>query len=192
MTQTSSRNRQECLQKATYLFWEKGFHATSMRELQEHIDMRPGSIYATFGSKEGLFQEALQNYADMGLNCLNEYIATSDSSLKALKDFIRNIVIDSYHNAPSEMCMLVKTISELTDKNKDLLIESKRLLKTVEEAFTDLLVQAQKNGELAPTKDAPRLARFLQTQVIGLRAYTKANGDENIHELVDDALACLN
>lgn len=191
MTSVINKNRQECVQKATYLFWEKGFHATSMRELQEHIDMRPGSIYATFGSKEGLFKESLQHYADMGLNCLQECIDTSDSPLMALRRFIRTIVIDSGLNAPSEMCMLVKTIAELTDNNKALLMESKRLLKAVEEAFTNLLLEAQKGGELAPTKDPARLARFLQTQVIGLRAYAKANGNENINELVDDALICL-
>lgn len=191
MSNSISKNRQECIQKATFLFWEKGFHATSMREIQEHIDMRPGSIYATFGSKEGLFKEALQHYADMGLNGLKECIETTNSPMQALKQFVRNIVIDSYHTAPSEMCMLVKTISELTDKNEALLLESKRLLKVMEEAFTQLLLQAQKSGELAPTRDTARLARLLQTQVIGLRAYTKANGDENINELVDDALICL-
>jgi TetR/AcrR family transcriptional repressor of nem operon len=191
MSQAINKSKQAYVQKATMLFWEKGFHATSMREIQEHIDMRPGSIYATFGSKEGLFKEALQYYADDGLNYLNECIETSGSPLMALKQFIRNIVINSYHTAPSEMCMLVKTIAELTDSHEALLLESKRLLKVVEDAFTHLLIQAQQEGELAATKDTSRLARFLQTQVIGLRAYAKANGNENIHELVDDALACL-
>lgn len=60
---TAKHDRQDAIQKATDLFWEKGFHATSMRNIQQAMDMRPGSIYASFGSKEGLFQESLQHYA---------------------------------------------------------------------------------------------------------------------------------
>ena len=52
-------DRQQVIDKATHLYWEKGFHATSMRHLQEVIDMRPGSIYAAFGSKEELFKHCL-------------------------------------------------------------------------------------------------------------------------------------
>ena len=66
MSKSAKFNREDIIQKAANLYWEKGFHATSMRNLQEVIDMRPGSIYASFGSKEGLFKEALQHYASHG------------------------------------------------------------------------------------------------------------------------------
>ncbi|MFA0500949.1 TetR/AcrR family transcriptional regulator, partial [Vibrio sp. 10N.222.46.A1] len=56
MAKTAKFDRQDVVDKATNLYWEKGFHATSMRNLQDVIDMRPGSIYAAFGSKEGLFK----------------------------------------------------------------------------------------------------------------------------------------
>ncbi|MFQ3195590.1 MAG: TetR/AcrR family transcriptional repressor of nem operon, partial [Colwellia sp.] len=42
--------RDDVIRKASQLFWEKGFHATSTRDLQEVVNMRPGSIYAAFGS----------------------------------------------------------------------------------------------------------------------------------------------
>ena len=45
--------REQVVYAASQLFWEKGFHATSTRDLQDAINMRPGSIYAAFGSKEG-------------------------------------------------------------------------------------------------------------------------------------------
>ncbi len=48
-------NHAEVLNKATELFWQKGYQGTKMRDLQEHLDMRPGSIYAGFGSKEAIF-----------------------------------------------------------------------------------------------------------------------------------------
>ena len=89
------------------------------------------------------------------------------------------------------MCMLVKTITELTEDNAELLAESKRLLKVMEDAFAALLTQAQKQGELDKSRDTKRLARFIQMQLIGLRAYSRANSEAKINELIDDAFACL-
>lgn len=193
MANPAKHDRQDVIRKATLLFWEKGFHATSMRNLQEHIDMRPGSIYATFGSKEGLFKEALQCFANSSIRRLEECRNSNTSSLEALKQFVKEIVFAHHETAPNEMCMLVKTVSELTEDNAELLAEAKRLLLTMEDAFSALIAQAQQQGELDKTKDPRRLARFLQMQLIGLRVYSRADTvDSQVNELIDDAFACFN
>lgn len=186
-------DRQEVIEKATNLFWEKGFHATSMRNIQEAIDLRPGSIYASFGSKEGLFKEALHYYASAGLEQLAANAKSSPSPLEALKTFIRNAVTGT-SSAPSNMCMLVKSVAELTENdNAELLAEAKQYLHSIEDAFTTLLAQAKEGGEIDTSKDPRRLARFLQMQLMGLRSYARAN-DGNIptDELLEDAFSCLN
>ncbi len=192
MVKTAKHDRQQVIQKATDLFWEKGFHATSMRNLHDVTDLHPGSIYASFGSKEGLFKEALQCYADAGMARLAACTEASSSPLDALKNFIKITVLDCRESTPSDMCMLVKTVCELTEDNAELLADSKRLLNTIEDAFTALLNQAQECGELDKRKDSRRLARFLQMQLMGLRAYARANdGSERATELIDDVFACL-
>ncbi|MFT5720556.1 MAG: TetR/AcrR family transcriptional repressor of nem operon [Motiliproteus sp.] len=183
----AKHDRQDVIQKATDLFWEKGFHATSMRNIQQAIDMRPGSIYASFGSKEGLFKETLQHYADTSLIRLNTSVRAASSPIEGLKLFIKDVVIGCRASAPSGMCMLVKTLSELTPENADLLAEAQRLLGTIETAFTALLVQAQVRGELDRSKDPERIARYLQVQLMGLRAYARANeSDDQIRVLIED------
>lgn len=59
MSKQAKFDRDDVIEKAKNLYWEKGYHATSMRNLQDVVDMRPGSIYAAFGSKDNLFKEAL-------------------------------------------------------------------------------------------------------------------------------------
>ena len=191
MGNSQKYDRQDVVSKATHLFWEKGFHATSMRNLQDRIDMRPGSIYATFGSKEGLFKESLRCYADASLARLAACVEATDSPLDALKSFVKSVVLRSSENTPNEICMLVKSISELTEDNAELLSESKRLLKVMEDAFASLLAQAQVQGELDSSRDTRRLARFIQMQLIGLRAYTRTNEDAPVNELIDDAFTCF-
>lgn len=193
MNTNSKFDREQTIQKATALFWEKGYHATSMRNLQDAIDLRPGSIYASFGSKEGLFKETLQYYTDFSLDILQNYAAKHDSPMEALKAFVNYAVIESKDSAPCNICMLVKTISELTeDNNAELLSETKRLLAVIEKEFIKLLTQAQKNGELNETKDPKRLARLLQMQIMGLRSYARANSsNKQLKELIDESFASL-
>ena len=191
MTKKEKHDRQKAIENATLLFWEKGFHGTSMRNIQEFIDMRPGSIYASFGNKEGLFKEALHSYTDSSLEQLAACLEAS-SPLDALKSFIENSVVAQETTAPSDMCMLVKTVSELTEDHADLLAETRRLLAKIEDAFTAILTLAKSRGELDETQDPRRLARFLQMQMMGLRAYARTNRENaNIHELVEDAFTCL-
>lgn len=191
MTTVIKYDRQDVVQKATDLFWKKGYHATSMRNLQEAVDLRPGSIYAGFGSKEGLFKETLQHYASMSLALLNSFSETHDSPLEALQAFVTSVVTVSKTQAPSNMCMLVKTISELTDDNAELVAEAQQLLADVENVFEDLFAQAQARGELNASKDPKRLASLLQLQLMGLRAYVRSNKEANIEELIEDAFATL-
>lgn len=192
MVNTVKYDRQLAIERATALFWKKGFHATSMRNLQNAIDMRPGSIYASFGSKEELFKATLQYYTDTTLSQLNACTESAPSPLEALKMFIRNAVIGSSASSPCGICMLVKTVSELTEENADILAESKQLLTTIKEAFTALLEQAKENGELDQSQDPKRLACFLQMQLMGLFVYAHANnGETRANELIDDIFTCL-
>ncbi|WP_238062442.1 helix-turn-helix domain-containing protein [Psychrobacter sp. Ps3] len=63
MSRTTLYTCRQALEHAIALFWQKGFHATSLKDIEHALDMRPGSIYAAFGNKDGLFQEALDYYA---------------------------------------------------------------------------------------------------------------------------------
>lgn len=47
---------------AMRLFWERGFVATSVRDLCDAMGIQPGSFYAAFGSKEACFRHALERY----------------------------------------------------------------------------------------------------------------------------------
>ena len=64
MARTPQFDRDIALNNAMLLFWKQGYHATSMKDIEYALDMRPGSIYAAFGNKESLFNEALRTYGE--------------------------------------------------------------------------------------------------------------------------------
>ena len=52
--QRSDSRRRELLDEAAWLFRQKGYHATSVREVCSAVGMLPGSLYSHFASKEDL------------------------------------------------------------------------------------------------------------------------------------------
>lgn len=57
-----SFDRQSALQRAMEVFWAKGFEDTSMTDLTAAMGIASPSLYAAFGSKEALFQDAVALY----------------------------------------------------------------------------------------------------------------------------------
>ena len=52
--------------RAVDLFWVNGYAATSMEDLVNHLGINRGSLYSTFGSKQKLYERALERYASVG------------------------------------------------------------------------------------------------------------------------------
>lgn len=55
-------DREEALRQAMRVFWAKGYENTSMTDLIDAMGIASPSLYAAFGSKEGLFHEAVSLY----------------------------------------------------------------------------------------------------------------------------------
>lgn len=188
MSEQAKFNRDDVIEKAKNLYWEKGYHATSMRNLQEVMDMRPGSLYAAFGNKDNLFKEALNRYAEQGAVNLTNGIAQEKTVLAGLKRFVRSVTVCSKGIAPSGMCMVVKTIAELTQNDSpELLAYATSILERVETSFVRAFEQAIDNCEISSDKDPNELARYFQIQLIGLRTYAQVSNDtEAVDRYIDD------
>ncbi|WP_367111600.1 TetR/AcrR family transcriptional regulator [uncultured Psychrobacter sp.] len=189
MSAQAKFNRDDVIEKAKNLYWEKGYHATSMRNLQDVVDMRPGSIYAAFGNKDNLFKEALNRYAEEGAANLANSIAQEETVLAGLKRFIHSVTVCSKGTAPSGICMVVKTIGELTQNDSpELLNHATSILERVEASFVKTFKQAIDNGEISNDKDPAELARYFQIQVMGLRTYAQVNNDTDAVEKYIDGI----
>lgn len=193
MSKQAKFDRDDVIEKAKNLYWQKGYHATSMRNLQYVVDMRPGSIYAAFGSKDNLFKEALNRYAEEGAEQLASCMMQERSVLAGLKRFMRRVVIDHQDSAPSGMCMIVKTVAELTQADSpELLADATRILAGIEASFIRLFQQAIDNGEIQADKSPAKLARYVQVQLIGLRTYAQIHNNMTaIESFIDDVFEGL-
>lgn len=194
MARTARYDRQTALDKAVVLFWQRGYHGASMKQIEHALDMRPGSIYATFGSKDGLFREALLTYAKSGGQALANHLAGYTSVVEGLQDYLRTIAgaCTSDGSLPSRACMIIKTLLELSNTNESLAEQANGLLNSVEHTLTDILEQARANGELRSGTDCARLARLFQAQIIGLRSFAQRDTHaQHVIDLSNDMAAIL-
>ena len=190
MARSAGFNKEDVLEKAMRLFWARGYHPTSMKDLETAIDMRPGSIYAAFGSKEALFGEALQRYAAKSREQLAEMMKHEASPIAGLAAHIRKLGANISTSTPSNACMLVKTLLETAHVNPELRDQTEGLIEDVETGFADAFRQAQKQGQIDEKLDAGLLASRLQSDIFGMRAYAERSVDrERITQLADQIAA---
>ncbi|WP_281559307.1 TetR/AcrR family transcriptional regulator [Thalassomonas sp. RHCl1] len=185
-------DRDEVIDKATLLFWQQGFGGTSMRDLQQHLDMRPGSIYASFGSKDNLFKEVIKCYGEQCLQALDRFQLDASGPLVGLKNFIHHVTLGEEEPAQCRLCLLAKTLSELPAEQQELIAAAQQALLLVEGKFEQILLRARELQELSSGADCQRLAKWLQMQLMGLRAYAKSQaGKAELEMMIDDIFTSL-
>ncbi|MGP4844516.1 TetR/AcrR family transcriptional regulator [Marinobacter sp. 1Y8] len=189
-------DRQLALEKAVALFWQRGYYATSLKHIEQALDMRPGSLYAAFGSKSGLFLEALDVYAGrMGVS-LRAHIDASDSVIGGisayLRDLARTCIASDAPTPPAAACMIVKTLLEINYQDDAIQRKANEILGALEQGLLAVLMEARDAGELKPEVDCPRLARLLQAQIMGLRSFAQRDVPAlTVEQVADDMVGIL-
>ncbi|MCE7002789.1 TetR/AcrR family transcriptional regulator [Kibdelosporangium philippinense] len=64
MPRTKEFDPDAVLRSALNLFWRKGYEATSIQDLVDHLGIGRASMYATFGTKHDLYLRALDLYCE--------------------------------------------------------------------------------------------------------------------------------
>ncbi|RAG71632.1 TetR/AcrR family transcriptional regulator, partial [Burkholderia multivorans] len=79
--------------EAARLFWRHGYSGTSTRALTSAIGISSSSLYAAFGSKAGLFAEAVEVYANRYAEIYRRAVA-SDAIGEVVETLLRESIIE--------------------------------------------------------------------------------------------------
>jgi len=77
MTNTATQRKETVMQAAEKLFAERGYQATSVRDIAEALNIQPGSLYAHIESKDDLLWEIVSDAANRFFQAVDP-ILTSD------------------------------------------------------------------------------------------------------------------
>lgn len=84
ITKEPEERRQEILDTAMRLFYEKGYEKTSITDIAKEMGVAQGLCYRYFASKESIFDTALEQYADMQVGQMARGMLDSGRSLSQI------------------------------------------------------------------------------------------------------------
>jgi TetR/AcrR family transcriptional regulator, transcriptional repressor for nem operon len=160
-------DRENVTRKAMDLFWTRGFHATSTQDLAEQMEINRYSLFAEFGSKQGLFETSLAMYER---DIVSSHFAALESKEAGLADI--QAVLDAFAAAAggpgSERgCMLCNVAAERApfDPASERMVAG--YVDRIQRAIVNALENARQRGEVDPDVAIEDQARLLTTSLLG-------------------------
>lgn len=181
----------EAVDAAMQSFRRTGFSGTSIQDLVAATGVGRGSLYAAFGSKEGLYLAALdryrQRYAQPLVATLNE-----GNHARAVIREVLDGVIDATIADDAHACLVVAAAGEFAHRDPAVRARLEGTIRSLEDALFELIVRGQAAGEIPERVDAATTARMFVMIIQGLRVVTAIRPDRStLVPLVDLAMSHL-
>ena len=179
------------LQQALDLFWRKGYGATSTDELLAAMHLNRGSLYHAFGSKQAVYQRAVDAYTRQSLAELRTFLLEGPDPAAALRALFRDLARRTDPEDISRGCFFGNALAELTLAAPELQAPSARMLRALEVLFAEAIAQAQHAGTLRTAAPAADLARHLLTLWNGLYLTRRLHPGPELEPAIELGLSVL-
>ncbi|MGC9436741.1 TetR/AcrR family transcriptional regulator [Streptomyces sp. WG5] len=193
MARTKEFDPDAALQSALELFWRRGYEATSVADLVEHLGIGRASIYATFGSKHELYLKAMDRYAETRDPLLLAELSQPGPALPAVRGVVRRFTAEAASpQGRLNGCFVTNTAAELAPHDPAAARRVETSWEHIETLLHSALVRARAQGELPEDRDPRALARMLLVLLQGVRVVGKASSDPaRVRDAAEQALALL-
>lgn len=184
MARTPEYERGTVIAQAMSVFWERGYQRTSVGHLTKATGLKPGSLYAAFGSKKGVFLEVLDEYNRDFLRRVRKMSRSSGSARAALRTLLDDIVEDTLSGRDRRGCLSVNALLELARHEPDIAERIEAHNASVRQAFAELIERGQQEGDIRTAGDPDAMSAFLVNNIWGMRIMCRGRPDP-------DALAAV-
>lgn len=181
-------DKEKALDAAMQLFWEKGYAATSLRDLTAKMEIQRPSLYAAFGDKEGLFEAALRRYTNLHAASIRTKLQKEQSVKEAIRIFFENMVEEEYKKESNKGCFCINTMVEIAPHNEKFEVLTREHQMYLSVIFQELIAKGIQSGELQSDVNAKALAQTLVTSLIGLTVLMKSRPKRSV---VDNSVCII-
>jgi len=141
------------IERATQVFWKKGYSNASLRDLLQAMGIGEGSFYNTVKSKKNLYLECLKHYNDTVTKRRLDALRSGTTSREGVRAFFKAVLDDLDNPKTPQVCLLAGSLST------DVLMERELNRYVVQEmqAFMRVFLERLEAEKLAGTlpKDFP-------------------------------------
>jgi AcrR family transcriptional regulator len=180
------------LENAMQLFWQRGYEAASLQDLQAATGLSKSSLYQTYPSKQAWFVAAFSRYVAQRRALLLEQLAASTSPLAYIRERLLSVLEDDGPDGVPRGCMLVNVANEFSLSEPALVPVLQQATAGICQVYEEALRRAVACGELSNGQDLAARAGYLQCVMSGLRTQVKsAVPAESIRATVAVVMASL-
>lgn len=180
------------VERAMDLFWQRGYEATGVADLVEHLGIARASIYATFGSKAELYRRALDRYCERRAGPVIDALEEPGPVLPRITAMLEHLAAVVHTDVDRRGCFVVNAAMERVPADVRVTERIVEHLDKDVDVLTRALARAQRQGEIGVEQDPRALARFLVATIQGLRVVGKATARSDVlRDVVAVALRAL-
>jgi AcrR family transcriptional regulator len=179
---------EQALEQAMKVFWRLGYEGASLSELTRAMGINSPSLYAAFGSKEGLFKAVLDHYEARRQRCLGDILAapTARAAAERLVFGLVDLVTDP--EVPPG-CLLLQGGLSCGVGTQDVPQELARRRAALQQALEERFRRAQAEGDLVAGADPAALAGYLVVVCNGIAVQAASGGSRGaLREVAEVAL----
>lgn len=156
----------KAIERAMTVFWRKGYEGTSLTDLTQALGVTRPSLYAAFGSKEGLFRKALERYVDVPSRYVAEALKAPTAREVAERLFEGAIALNTDPRHPG--CLMVGNAGACGAEMDKIRQDVAARLLDGERAIAVRFRKAKADGDLPAKCDAADLARYVRSVIYGI------------------------
>lgn len=184
---------EELIDRAIKVFWERGYHAASAKDLLKGMDIGQGSFYRSFpGGKKELFQKSMIRFLETANAAYYKGLEESDCPLAYVQNFFNAIP----HRNKEQMnngCYLGNAIVELSNLDDSSIKIATNLLNKLRDGFEKALTMAQEEGKLDSEKSPKDMALYLINLWNGINVTNRMNySKKDLKSILGISLDMLN
>lgn len=121
-----SFDRETALEKALLAFWEHGYEATSVSDLTRVMGIGAPSLYAAFGDKRSLFEEAVRVYGTEHGSFADRALAEEPTARAAVERTLREAATAYTEPGHPHGCLVVHAATNCSDAEVEQSLRDRR------------------------------------------------------------------
>jgi TetR/AcrR family transcriptional repressor of nem operon len=154
------------LDRATELFWSKGYEGTSISDLEEYLGVGRQSLYGAFGDKHELYVKAMDRYGASQSGARLALLKPGAAAREIREYFVA--LVTHLTTEPRKSCMLINAALETGTEDPAVAARISDNQLNLTRAFRNAVAGAVAKGELDRKTDTHALALALVSQSFGL------------------------
>ena len=169
-------DREEALERATGVFWARGYASTSTDDLLAAMGIGRQSLYNTFQDKRALYLEALEKYQRMTTAGHLQRLNGAASAIAGIRALLSGL-ISNKDEVRALGCMGVGAVCEFGSTDPEIAALRAKVSPALHSRLTQRLKEGQAAGEIDRSLDCATAASFIQLTMQGIQLAARGGID---------------